>query len=177
MGHDWLQRFGIEGCEALLPGMRAMAYTCAQHGAQHLLVGMPHRGRLNVLCTLLQKPPGALFAQMNNAQSQYHVGDVKYHLGQGADLTFASEASARPESSSSSRTSALCCVAEANGMLRCGVQQPRCSTSACWDALMSGKRGAVRCKCICALTDAQAGFLKGLCADRELTFARRLHQT
>lgn len=46
------------------------------------------RGRLNVLCTLLDKPPGALFAQMNNAQSQFHVGDVKYHLGQSGLLSF-----------------------------------------------------------------------------------------
>ncbi|KAK9809577.1 hypothetical protein WJX73_003787 [Symbiochloris irregularis] len=82
------KRFGVEGCEALLPGMREAARVCADHGAREILVGMPHRGRLNVLCTLLDKPPGALFAQMNNAQSQFHVGDVKYHLGQSGLLSF-----------------------------------------------------------------------------------------
>ena len=69
-----------------MPGLRAMVQTCASQGAQQVFVGMPHRGRLNVLCTLLGKPPGALFAEMNNAQSQFHVGDVKYHLGQSAVL-------------------------------------------------------------------------------------------
>ena len=83
-----MQRFGIEGCEALLPGMREVARVCAAAGASQIFVGMPHRGRLNVLTTLLAKPPGALFAEMNNAQSQFHVGDVKYHLGQSATLKF-----------------------------------------------------------------------------------------
>ena len=52
-------------------------------------VGMAHRGRLSLLCNLLNKPPGALFAQMDNAQSEYRVGDVKYHLGETATLSFA----------------------------------------------------------------------------------------
>ena len=90
-----LQKFGVEGCEALLPGLREAARVSADEGATELFVGMPHRGRLNVLCTLLQKPPGALFAQMNNAQSQYHVGDVKYHLGQSGTLDFPTEVRGR----------------------------------------------------------------------------------
>jgi 2-oxoglutarate dehydrogenase E1 component len=49
---------------------------------------MAHRGRLSLLCNLLGKPPGALFAQMENGQSEYRVGDVKYHLGETATLTF-----------------------------------------------------------------------------------------
>ena len=53
-----------------------------------VVLGMPHRGRLNVLCTLLGKPAGALFQEMDNAQSRFHVGDVKYHLGQSALLSF-----------------------------------------------------------------------------------------
>ena len=53
-----------------------------------VVLGMPHRGRLNVLCTLLGKQPGLLFAEMDNAQSRWHVGDVPFHLGQSAELSF-----------------------------------------------------------------------------------------
>ncbi len=58
------------------------------HAASAAQVGMAHRGRLSLLCNLLGKPPGALFAQMENGQSEYRVGDVKYHLGETATLTF-----------------------------------------------------------------------------------------
>ena len=54
-----------------------------------VVMGMPHRGRLNVLCTLLGKQPGALFAEMDHQQSTWHVGDVPFHLGQSARLAFA----------------------------------------------------------------------------------------
>ena len=56
-----LQRFGVEGSEALLPGLQEVVQRCAQHGVERIEVGMPHRGRLNVLCNLLHKPPAALF--------------------------------------------------------------------------------------------------------------------
>ncbi|KAK9810028.1 hypothetical protein WJX72_003602 [[Myrmecia] bisecta] len=82
------KRFGVEGCEALLPGMAALVERCAEHGIQRMEVGMPHRGRLNVLCNILGKSPGALYGEMEGRQSQFHVGDVKYHLGQSASLTF-----------------------------------------------------------------------------------------
>jgi len=42
------QRFGIEGCEALLPGLEALVERCAARGVRRLEMGMPHRGRLNV---------------------------------------------------------------------------------------------------------------------------------
>lgn len=54
----------------------------------HPQVGAPHRGRLNMLVTLMGKPPGAVFAKMNDADSEFHVGDVKYHAGEAATLTF-----------------------------------------------------------------------------------------
>jgi hypothetical protein len=47
-----------------------------------------HRGRLNMLVTLMGKAPGAVFAKMNDADSEFHVGDVKYHAGEAATLTF-----------------------------------------------------------------------------------------
>ncbi len=83
-----LQRFGVEGCEALLPGVDALVGRCAVAGVRRIEVGMAHRGRLSLLCNLLHKPPGALFAQMENGQSDYRVGDVKYHLGDTATLAF-----------------------------------------------------------------------------------------
>ncbi|KAK9823055.1 hypothetical protein WJX81_005034 [Elliptochloris bilobata] len=82
------KRFGVEGCEALLPGLLAMAEHCASHGVQRLEVGMAHRGRLSVIHGLLGAPPGSLFAQMDNSQNEHHVGDVKYHLGRSATLEF-----------------------------------------------------------------------------------------
>ena len=48
-----LQRFGIEGCEALLPGLEALVERCAARGVRRLEMGMPHRGRLNVRLMLL----------------------------------------------------------------------------------------------------------------------------
>lgn len=51
-------------------------------------VGMAHRGRLNVLCGALRKASGALFREMEGQQSEFHVGDVKYHLGSHSLLTF-----------------------------------------------------------------------------------------
>ncbi len=81
-----MQRFGLEGLEALMPGMIALVERCAAHGVHRMEVGMPHRGRLSLLCNLLGKPPGALFGEMEGRQSEFHVGDVKYHLGQSATL-------------------------------------------------------------------------------------------
>ena len=78
----------MEGCEALLPGVDALVERCAAGGVRRIEVGMAHRGRLSLLCNLLHKPPGALFAQMENGQSDYRVGDVKYHLGDTATLAF-----------------------------------------------------------------------------------------
>ena len=52
-----------------------------------LQIGMPHRGRLNVLCNILQKPAGLVFGELAQAISEFHVGDVQYHQGQSATLT------------------------------------------------------------------------------------------
>ena len=52
-----------------------------------------HRGRLNVLCNILKKPPGALYGEMEGGQSEFHVGDVKYHMGQSASLEFPADVS------------------------------------------------------------------------------------
>lgn len=86
-----LQRFGVEGCEAVLVGLDTLVARCAQQGVRRIELGMPHRGRLNVLCNILKKPPGALYGEMEGGQSEFHVGDVKYHLGQSASLEYANE--------------------------------------------------------------------------------------
>jgi 2-oxoglutarate dehydrogenase complex dehydrogenase (E1) component-like enzyme len=76
------KRFGLEGCESLLPGLHALVEAAAGHGVRRVEVGMAHRGRLNVLVNLLGKPVGALCSEMEGRQSEFSVGDVKYHLGQ-----------------------------------------------------------------------------------------------
>ena len=78
----------MEGCEAILAGADALLARCAVHGTRRVELGMAHRGRLAMLSTLLNKPPGTLFAKMENAQSDYAVGDVTYHLGETATLTY-----------------------------------------------------------------------------------------
>ena len=83
-----MQRFGVEGCEAVLAGADALLARCAVHGTRRVELGMAHRGRLAMLATLLNKPPGTLFAKMENGQSDYRVGDVTYHLGETATLTY-----------------------------------------------------------------------------------------
>lgn len=87
-GASVMQRFGVEGCEAVLAGADAMLARCAVHGTRRVELGMAHRGRLSMLSTLLNKPPGTLFAKMENGQSDYRVGDVTYHLGETATLTY-----------------------------------------------------------------------------------------
>ena len=64
----------MEGCEAILAGADALLARCAVHGTRRVEVGMAHRGRLAMLSTLLNKPPGTLFAKMENAQSDYSCG-------------------------------------------------------------------------------------------------------
>jgi 2-oxoglutarate dehydrogenase E1 component len=72
--------FGIEGCEALLPGMWAILSRAAHKwDAEAIEMGMAHRGRMNILHNLLQKPLSALCTEF--AEADQHYGDVKYHLG------------------------------------------------------------------------------------------------
>lgn len=68
------RRFGLEGCEALLPGLLALVQRSAAHGVQRVEMGMAHRGRLNVLVNLLGKRVGELCAEMKGEQSSFHVG-------------------------------------------------------------------------------------------------------
>ncbi|CAF4565166.1 unnamed protein product [Rotaria socialis] len=78
------KRFGLEGCEALIPAMKMVIDTAANQGVDTVIMGMPHRGRLNVLANVTRKPLEELFCQFDPKLEPSDVsgsGDVKYHLG------------------------------------------------------------------------------------------------
>ncbi|KAI0051081.1 2-oxoglutarate dehydrogenase complex E1 component mitochondrial precursor [Auriscalpium vulgare] len=77
------KRFGLEGCEALIPGMKALIDRSVDHGVKHVTMGMPHRGRLNVLANVIRKPVEAILNEFSGTADadDSPAGDVKYHLG------------------------------------------------------------------------------------------------
>ncbi|KZS99008.1 2-oxoglutarate dehydrogenase E1 component [Sistotremastrum niveocremeum HHB9708] len=75
------KRFGLEGCEALIPGMKALIDRSVDHGVKHITMGMPHRGRLNVLANVIRKPIEAILNEFSGNADATPGGDVKYHLG------------------------------------------------------------------------------------------------
>lgn len=77
------KRFGLEGCEVLIPALKHIIDISNNHGVQSVVLGMPHRGRLNVLANVCRKPLEQLFSQFNTKISadDTDAGDVKYHLG------------------------------------------------------------------------------------------------
>ncbi|WP_417514412.1 2-oxoglutarate dehydrogenase E1 component [Minwuia sp.] len=86
------KRFGLDGGEALMPAMEAIIKRGGQLGVQEIILGMPHRGRLNVLTNVMGKPFRAIFSEFQgNAAKPDDVqgsGDVKYHLGTSLDREF-----------------------------------------------------------------------------------------
>ncbi|KAI9209482.1 thiamine diphosphate-binding protein [Polychytrium aggregatum] len=77
------KRFGLEGCESLIPGMKALIDRAVENGVNSVVMGMPHRGRLNVLSNVVRKPNQSIFCEFAGSGGN-HVegsGDVKYHLG------------------------------------------------------------------------------------------------
>jgi len=83
------KRFGIEGAEALIPALEQIIKRGGQLGMKELVIGMPHRGRLNVLTNVMGKPFAALFSEFQgntaNPEDVQGSGDVKYHLGTSTD--------------------------------------------------------------------------------------------
>ena len=83
------KRFGIEGAESLMPALEAVLRRGSALGIREFVIGMPHRGRLNVLANFVGKPFAAIFSEFQgNSTNPEHVhgsGDVKYHLGTSAD--------------------------------------------------------------------------------------------
>ncbi len=78
------KRFSLEGAESTIPLMDAAIDQCAEHGLDEVVIGMPHRGRLNILANIVGKPYSQIFSEfegnLNPAQA-HGSGDVKYHLG------------------------------------------------------------------------------------------------
>ena len=78
------KRFSLEGAETVIPMMDAVIDQAAEHQLDEVVIGMPHRGRLNVLANIVGKPYSQIFREFegNLNPSQAHgSGDVKYHLG------------------------------------------------------------------------------------------------
>ena len=75
------KRFGLEGGESLIPMLLEMVQRCGAYGAQEIVLGMAHRGRLNVLINILGKNPSELFAEFEGRVEYETSGDVKYHQG------------------------------------------------------------------------------------------------
>jgi 2-oxoglutarate dehydrogenase E1 component len=81
------KRFSLEGGEMLIPLLDAIIERSSQFGVREIIMGMPHRGRLNVLANILNKPYGMIFNEFegNLPKTVAGDGDVKYHLGFSAD--------------------------------------------------------------------------------------------
>ncbi|MCG8545074.1 MAG: 2-oxoglutarate dehydrogenase E1 component [Alphaproteobacteria bacterium] len=86
------KRFGLDGGESAIPVLEQILKRGAQLGLQEVVIGMPHRGRLNVLATILHKPYRAIFSEFQgnsaNPEDIQGSGDVKYHLGTSGDREF-----------------------------------------------------------------------------------------
>jgi 2-oxoglutarate dehydrogenase E1 component len=86
------KRFGLDGAEALIPAMEQIIKRGGNLGVKEINIGMPHRGRLNVLANVLQKPYKAIFNEFQGGSYKPEdvdgSGDVKYHLGASSDRNF-----------------------------------------------------------------------------------------
>ncbi len=83
------KRFSLEGGETLIPMLDDLIQCCGPSAVEEVVIGMTHRGRLNVLVNLLGKPPSLLFSEFEGNYDLSHLkgsGDVKYHKGFSADL-------------------------------------------------------------------------------------------
>jgi 2-oxoglutarate dehydrogenase E1 component len=83
------KRFSLEGGESLIPGLNVLIETAAEKGVEHFVMGMAHRGRLNVLANIFHKPTQDIFSEFDGKDydKEYFDGDVKYHLGLTSERT------------------------------------------------------------------------------------------
>ncbi len=77
------KRFSLQGGETLIPGLDAIIDKGAEMGIEEFVIGMPHRGRLNVLANILNKSYREIFSEFEGKEyaDSVFAGDVKYHLG------------------------------------------------------------------------------------------------
>ncbi len=83
------KRFSLEGNEALIPALDALVELGAKIGIKEFIVGMAHRGRLNVLANIFNKTYENIFSEFEGKEYEDNLfdGDVKYHLGYSCDIT------------------------------------------------------------------------------------------
>ena len=82
------KRFGLDGGESAIPALETIIRTAAELGGEEIVIGMPHRGRLNVLANVMGKPYSAILSEFQGKAVLDEVlgsGDVKYHLGTSTD--------------------------------------------------------------------------------------------
>lgn len=85
------KRFGIDGGEAMVPALEQIIKRGGAMGVEDIIIGMAHRGRLNVLASVMGKPYHQIFHEFQGGSTQggeFGSGDVKYHLGASSDREF-----------------------------------------------------------------------------------------
>ncbi|MGH6969126.1 MAG: 2-oxoglutarate dehydrogenase E1 component, partial [Stellaceae bacterium] len=86
------KRFGLDGAESMIPALEQIIKRGGALGVSEIVIGMPHRGRLNVLAQVMAKPHRAIFHEFKGGSSLPNEiegsGDVKYHLGASSDREF-----------------------------------------------------------------------------------------
>jgi 2-oxoglutarate dehydrogenase complex dehydrogenase (E1) component-like enzyme len=86
------KRFGLDGAEAMVPALEQIIKRGGQLGIKEIIIGMAHRGRLNVLANVMGKPHRAIFNEFKGGSFKPDdvegSGDVKYHLGASSDRAF-----------------------------------------------------------------------------------------
>ncbi|MFQ5345277.1 MAG: 2-oxoglutarate dehydrogenase E1 component [Mariprofundus sp.] len=83
------KRFSLEGGESLIPMLDTLIQRSGKHGTKEIILGMAHRGRLNVLANIMGKSLSEIFSEFEGAQLEetaHGQGDVKYHLGFSSDV-------------------------------------------------------------------------------------------
>ncbi|MBX3272248.1 MAG: 2-oxoglutarate dehydrogenase E1 component [Sandaracinaceae bacterium] len=83
------KRFSVEGAESMIPMLELIVDHAAVNGVEEIVIGMAHRGRLNVLINVLELPPKDILAAFEDIDPERYLGsgDVKYHLGHSTDRT------------------------------------------------------------------------------------------
>jgi 2-oxoglutarate dehydrogenase E1 component len=80
------KRFGLEGGESMIPALDELVQRAGKYGAKEIVLGMAHRGRLNVLVNILGKNPADLFDEFEGKAVYQSSGDVKYHQGFSSNI-------------------------------------------------------------------------------------------